>query len=418
MSLLIENTSFVVTCDPSLGEGPLGLILKGRILFSEGVVKWVGAGLLPEEYGKPSQVIDARGGVVLPGLIDPHTHLVFAGLREEEFSVKCSGAKTYAQIAAEGGGILATMNAVRSASEDELFELGMNRLDIALEQGITTVEIKSGYGLSTKSEIKMLRVIRRLDQEHVVDVIPTFLGAHEVPPEYRGRTEEYVDLVCNEMLPIVAEQNLARFCDVFCEDGVFSVEQSRRILERAAELGLGIKLHADELCRLGGAALAAELSAVSADHLLFSDESDMRAMLDAGVTPVLLPGTSLFLRVGRYADARKMLDMGLPVALATDFNPGSCMTQNLLLMLNLGCTQMRMSAEEAVLGVTVNAAKALALSDRGVLRAGAVADAVVFDLPAGPAYLAYEFGFNRCTRVIKGGEEVLSRKVVSRSNRL
>lgn len=409
--ILIENIRELVTCDPSRGEGKLGILRGGKLLLAGEAIAWVGekGERPPAACGRIGRRVDAAGCVVLPGLIDPHTHLIFAGSREEEFSLKCSGQKTYAQIAAEGGGILATMKATRRASLAELVALGRERCATALAFGITTLEVKSGYALDLESELKMLAAVARLARQQPIDLLPTFLGAHDFPPEYQGRREGYVDLLCQQVLPRVARQRLAIFVDVFCEDGFFTVEQSRRLLRRAGELGFLLKLHADELAHSGGAALAAEMGAVSADHLLYADGADMEKMAARGVTPVLLPTTSFFSRLGRYADARGMIERGLPVALATDFNPGSSMTQNLQLVLNFACTQMRMSAAEAILGVTRNAARALALSDRGQLVPGKLADLAFFDLPGSASYLAYEMGNNRLQQVWKKGRQVWKR---------
>jgi imidazolonepropionase len=346
--------------------------------------------------------------VVTPGFIDSHTHLLFAGTREEEFELRIRGA-TYQEIAARGGGIKSTVEKTRRASKEELIAAGKKNLDRMLSLGTTTAEAKTGYGLSTKEEIKMLEALQALSRAHPLEIVPTFLGAHEIPPEYAGKKEEYVRLVIEEMIPAVAEKKLAVFCDVFCEKGVFSLEESRRILEAAKRYGMLPKLHADELTPLGGAELAAEVGAVSADHLLFISEKGMEAMAEKGVIATLLPGTAFFLFMGRYAPARRMIAKGVTVALATDFNPGSCMTESLPLITTLACTQMRMTPAEALLGVTLNAAKALRREKEiGSLEPGKQADFVILDVPD-YRHLSYHFGVNHVEKVIKKGRLIWER---------
>jgi len=410
--LLVENTSQLVTLKPSPRatdpEGKLGVIPDGTLAARDGRIVWVGpsgetskqVSLLPG--GKE---LDASGKVVLPGFIDSHTHLIFAGTREKEFELRLQGA-SYQEIAAKGGGIKSTVEKTRGASKEELVQIGRKNLDSMLSLGTTTVEAKTGYGLSTKDEIKMLEALRDLAREHPVEVVPTFLGAHEIPPEYAGKTEEYVRLVIEEMIPAVAEKKLALFCDVFCEKGVFSPDQSRRILEAGKRFGLTPKLHADELTPLGGAELAAEVGAVSADHLLFISEKGMEAMAEKGVVATLLPGTAFFLFLGRYAPARRMISRGVTVALASDFNPGSCMTESLPLITTIACTQMRMTPAEAILGITLHAAKALGKEKEiGSLDPGKQADLVLLDIPD-YRHLSYHFGVNHAWKVVKKGRVV------------
>ncbi len=408
--LLVENAAQIVTLAEA-GQshepgGRLGIIGEGTVAARGGRIVWVGpadrasgnVSLLPG--GKE---LDATGKVVTPGFIDSHTHLLFAATREQEFELRLQGA-TYQEIAAKGGGIKSTVEMTRRASREELLALGRKNLFSMLSLGTTTVEAKSGYGLSTADEIKMLEVLRDLSRETPVEIVSTFLGAHEVPPEYTGHTEEYVRLVVEEMIPAVAERNLAVFCDVFCEKGVFSLNESRRILEAGKRHGLLPKMHADELTPLGGAELAADLGAASADHLLFVSEKGMDAMAEKGVTATLLPGTAFFLFMGRYAPARRMIEKGVSVALASDFNPGSCMTESLPLITTIACTQMRLTPAEAIRGITLNAAKAIRKEKEiGSLEPGKQADLLVLDIPD-YRHISYHFGVNHVEKVIKKGE--------------
>jgi imidazolonepropionase len=407
--LLIENAAQLLTLDsssdPRSPERKLGIIPDGTVAVRGTRIVWVGTA---DQTSKQISLIsggkeiDASGKVVLPGYIDSHTHLLFAGTREKEFELRIKGA-TYQEIAAEGGGIRSTVEKTRRASQEELVQIGKKNLDSMLSLGTTAVEAKSGYGLSTKDEIKMLETLRVLGQEHPVEIVPTFLGAHEIPPEYAGRTEDYVQQIIEEMIPAVAARKLAVFCDVFCEKGVFSLEQSRRILEAGKRYGLIPKVHADELTPLGGAEMAAEIGAVSADHLLFISEKGMEAMAEKGVVATLLPGTAFFLFLGRYAPARQMLERGMIVALATDFNPGSCMTESLPLITTIACTQMRMTPAEAILGITLNAAKGLRKEKEiGSLEPGKQADLVLLDIPD-YRHIAYHFGVNHVWKVVKKG---------------
>jgi imidazolonepropionase len=410
--LLVENAVQLVTLIPPSrpvnAEEKLGLIPDGTLAAKDGRIVWVGpAAEAPKQVSllPGGKEMDASGKVVLPGFIDSHTHLIFSGTREKEFELRLQGA-SYQEIAAQGGGITSTVEKTRRATQEELVGIGKKNLDSMLSLGTTTVEAKTGYGLSTKDEIKMLEALRDLGREHPVEVVPTFLGAHEIPPEFAGKTEDYVRLVIDEMIPAVAEKKLALFCDVFCEKGVFSLEQSRRVLEAGKSYGLMPKLHADELTPLGGADLAAEIGAVSADHLLFISEKGMEAMAQKGTVATLLPGTAFFLFLGRYAPARRMISKGVTVALASDFNPGSCMTESLPLITTIACTQMRMTPAEAILGITLNAAKALRKEKEiGSLEPGRQADLVILDIP-GYRHLSYHFGVNHVWKVIKKGRLV------------
>lgn len=352
-------------------------------------------------------MIDAKGKVVLPGFVDSHTHLVFAGSREEEFIQRAEG-KTYLEILGSGGGILSTVRATRDATHSHLLALGLKNLDIMMCHGTTTVEVKSGYGLSVDEELKILRVIRDLDKFHPVDVVSTFMGAHAVPAEYAGDTEGYVQHVIDDQLPAVKEENLAEFCDVFCEKGVFSVGQSRRILEAGLALGLLPRIHADEMGSLGGAELAAEIGAVSAEHLLYASEDGIRKMAEAGVTAMLLPATSFTLGLGRYADARAFIQAGCPVALATDFNPGTSPTLSMQFVMNAAALGMKLHPAEIISATTVNAAHGLNRGNLiGSLEVGKVADMVVVNTDT---YLRipYKLGINIVDKVIKRGRLVVS----------
>jgi imidazolonepropionase len=414
--LIVEGAAELLTLKgtgtrPRLGAEmrDLGILRRGAVAVRRGTIVWIGptADLLtsvrPLAFCK---VIDAQGKTVMPGLVDPHTHLVFAGARDNEFAMRIQG-KTYQEIAAAGGGINATVAATRAASKTDLKAGARRALDTMLMLGTTTVEAKSGYGLDLVNEIKMLEVIRALDEDGPATLVSTFMGAHEVPPEFRQNPEAYVDLVITRMIPMVAARKLARFCDVFCETGVFSVQQTERIFRAAQTVGLELRVHADELTDLGGGALAARMKARTADHLLFVNDDGIRAMAEAGVIAVLLPGTAYFLHLQRYARARDLITAGVPVALATDFNPGSCMTESLPLILNLACTQMRMLPAEAIAAATINAAWAVGEQDCvGSLEVGKHADILVLDAPS-HTHLCYHFGVNLVETVIKHGRVVV-----------
>jgi len=405
-AIALVNASQLVTMDGhGPGEGVLGIVENGGLLAVDGVVTAVGSSedirrALPDDC----EIVDARGRLVTPGLVDPHTHVVFAGSRELEFEMRLQG-RSYSEIARAGGGIRSSVRALRETPTEVLKIAARRRLRRLMSYGVTTVEVKSGYGLSTEHELRMLEVIEELRREGPMDVVATFLGAHEVPDEYQSDRDAYIDIVTREMIPEVARRGLAKYCDVFCETGVFDVAESRRILEAGLEAGMGAKLHADELSPLGGAELAAELGAVSADHLTRVSERGMRAMADAGVVPVLLPGTSFFLR-SEYAPARRMLEIGLPVSLATDLNPGSCTADSLPLIMTIACLNMGMMPWEALSAVTVNAAAAIGLGDRvGRLKPGYQADFVVFEASR-YQYVVYHFGSPDASEVYKRGKRV------------
>lgn len=409
MQLLIKNIRELVTVDS--GGRPfkvgkemrdLGTIKDGCIFVEDGIIQWVGS---TEAFGlslnRDADVIDASSLVALPGFVDSHTHALFAGSREREFAMRAVG-KTYQEIAAEGGGIARTVAATRAASKKELKKLTSKRLDAMMQHGTTTVEIKSGYGLDPDSEVKMLEAIRELADEHFMTIVPTFLGAHAVPAEYAQKKDAYVELVCEHMLPYVARKNLARFCDVFCERGYFTVEESRRILERAKSLGLQLKVHADEFTAIGGTQLAAELGALSVDHLEHVQAEGVKALKAGETVAVVLPGVSFFLR-HPYAPARALIDAEIPVALASDFNPGSCMSFSIPLMMTIACTQMSVTPEEGICAATLNAAAAVGLSSiLGSIEVGKQADIILYDIPSYD-YLAYHFGTNLVATVIKKG---------------
>lgn len=354
------------------------------------------------------EVVDAERRVVLPGFVDAHAHPVFAGTRADEFEMRVAGA-TYAEIAERGGGIRATVRRTRAASEDELFQESRRRAGWFLRTGTTTVEAKSGYGLSVEDELKMLRVVQRLGVEMPLRFVPTFLGAHEVPDEYRGRKVEYLDLVVNEMLPVIANKGLAEFADVFCEEKVFNVEESRRVLEAARSHNLKLRIHADQLTRGGGAELAAELNAATADHLEHTDAVGIAALRAAGVQPVLLPGSVYALGSHRYPSVREMIEAGLALVLATDFNPGSSPTPSIPMVLSLAATQMRVLPTEALVATTINAAYSLGRGGEiGSLEVGKRADFVVHDCDDWRE-IGYFFGVEHAARVFVDGKQAFVR---------
>ena len=411
--LLIHNLSEVATpqgTSPRRGADQRQVLrLKGaEVLCRDGKVAFVGS---PEErraaFGElpEAERLDGRGGTLIPGFVDPHTHLPWNGSREEEFAARLAG-KTYQEIAAAGGGILSSVAATRRASEEELAANVRKRLDQMLTWGTTTAEAKSGYGLTLDDELKQLRAIRAASAAHAVDLVPTLLAAHEVPPEHRQDRGKYVDLICEEIVPAAAGQGLARFCDVFCEKGVFSAEESRRVLEAGVRHGLAPRLHADEFVDSGGAELAAELGALSADHLMAVSSAGVEALARSGVTAVLLPGTSFFLMKHVYAPARRLIEAGVPVALATDCNPGSCFTESMPAVFVLAVFELGLTIEESLAAATLNSACSLGLgSEIGSVEAGKRADLVLLDAP-NLLHLAYHFGINPVAAVVKRGRVV------------
>ncbi len=382
-----------------LVPGPAAVAIRDGRVLAAGPEREVAPAFSPRE------ALDAEGRVGLPGFVDPHTHPVFVGTREDEFEKRLAGA-SYQEIAAAGGGIRASVRRLRAAAPDALRASVRAHLDSLLLHGVTTCEAKSGYGLSLEAELKSLEALRDVARDHPVRVVPTFLGAHEFPDEFREDREGYVRLVAETMVPEVARRGLARFCDVFCEKGVFDALQSRRVLEAAARAGLGIRLHADEFAPSGGAELAAALHASSADHLGAATDAGLEALAKAGVTPVLLPGTALFLQIPP-PKARRMLDLSLPVALGTDMNPGSSMTSSPQLVWTLACVLLRMTPAEALAGLTVNAAHSLGLDGEcGRLAPGYRADLLLLDAPSW-RYVPYHFGANHVDTVVAGGRVVV-----------
>ncbi|HBF48032.1 MAG TPA: imidazolonepropionase [Shewanella frigidimarina] len=395
----------VATMDTNI-QGAYGVIPQAAIAVKDGKIAWVGPrSELPEFDVLATPVYRGKGGWITPGLIDAHTHLVFAGNRANEFEQRLQGA-TYAEIARAGGGIISTVNACRDADEAELFELGRQRLNALAREGVTTVEIKSGYGLNTKTELKLLRVARELGEHHHIDVSTTFLGAHAIPPEYKDNADAYIDLVVNDMLPAVIAENLADAVDVFCENIAFNLEQTERVLTAAKQAGLQIKLHAEQLTNMGGSALAAKLGAKSVDHIEFLDEAGIKAISESGTCATLLPGAFYFLRETQLPPIDLLRQYKVPMVIASDFNPGSSPICSTLLMLNMACTLFRLTPEEALQGVTINAAKALGIDNNvGSITVGKQADFCLWDITT-PAQLAYAYGVNLCKTVVKNGQVV------------
>ena len=385
--LIVENADIVYTC---AGDAPrrgarqrdVSALRHASIASQRGRILFVGSADECRRTLSPhadATIVDARGAAVVPGFVDPHTHLVFAGDRREELLRRLAGA-TYADIAAAGGGIVRTVHETRGASEEQLVAAALPRLAAMLACGTTTAEVKSGYGLETESELRMLRVIRTLGKSQPIELVATFMGAHEIPAEHRSRRDEFVRLIVDEMLPAVARERLAEWCDVFCERGVFTPEETQTILAAATRMGLKARVHADELALSGGSAIAASIGARSADHLIFVDEERARALAAANVVATLLPAAAFYLKLGRFAPARMLIDQGVAVALATDVNPGGGFTPSMPFVMTLACFAMNMTLEEALVGATINAAASLDRAERiGSLEAGKQMDAVVID---------------------------------------
>jgi imidazolonepropionase len=411
---LISNTRELLTCAgpaPRRGraQDEAGSIARGVVAAKDGSILFVGSEadwLRNGSLSLDAVVIDARGGAVVPGFVDPHTHVVFAGDRRDELRTRLAGA-TYRQIAAEGGGIVSTVRATRDATEDALAAETRLRLDEMLRSGTTTCEAKSGYGLRCDAELKILRVTAALARDHAIEIVPTFLGAHEVPIEYRDNRRAYVSLVIDEMLPAVVEQGVAEWCDVFCETGVFDPGETRQILTAARKRGLGLRLHADELGPSGGSEVAADLRVRSADHLIFVDQQGADGLASAGVVATLLPIASFYLKLGRFAPARMLIDRGVACALATDVNPGGGFSPSMAFAMALACFGMGLTFEEALVGATINAAYAVDRHERvGSLEPGKQMDAVVID---GPAIDLIRVGADTIRAVIKKGRVVCGR---------
>ncbi len=425
VELLIHSAAQLLTCAAPNGplrgsdQGAIGLIEDGAVAVRGGRITHVGPTEEVERQVRAAARLDAAGQVVLPGFVDAHTHVVFAGNRVDEFEQRVAGA-TYLEIMEAGGGIMSTVRATRAASLPDLVRQTRHRLNAMLAHGTTTVEAKTGYGLTLEDEMKMLAAIAVLNDEHMVDLVPTFLGAHAIPDEYRDRPDAFVELVVDEMLPRIAvagvlpsqptpegqaaERPTVAFVDVFCDTGAFTVEQSRLILERAQELGLKTKIHVDEFANLGGARLAADLGVTSADHLVKTIEEEVRLLADAGVVGVLLPGTTFGLGSHEYADGRQMVELGLPVALGTDMNPGTCWCVSMPFIIALATRYLSLTPAEAIVAATINAAYACDVAaEVGSLEPGKAADILVLDVPD-YRYLAYRFADNPVTMVIKAGK--------------
>ncbi len=411
--LLLTNIGQVATLEghskaPKTGKqmNEVSIIENGAIAIKDGIILAVGPtkeilSQVTEEPNLPT--IDFPGMLATPGFIDSHTHLVFGGSRENDFALKLAG-KSYLEILEAGGGILNTLRSTRAARPDELVGNAFSYAEGMLSMGTTTIEAKSGYGLDTENELKMLKAVHDLRGKLPTNLVSTFMGAHAVPPEYEEKTDAYVDLIIDEMIPIVVERGLAEFCDVFCEQGVFDIEQSRKILLAAKGKGMSLKVHADEIVQLGGAALAAEVGAVSADHLLKASDDGLESMRKSGTIATLLPATAFSLDTD-YADARKMIEMEVPVALATDFNP-NCANESLFFTIALSCYKMKMQPREGLSAVTINAAHALNRgATHGSIEVGKVADILVLECP-NPEYLAWRFGVNLVHTVISNGQVI------------
>jgi len=386
----------------------LEIIRDGAIAIREGKIVAVGKTRDVTKAFRGEVVLNAKGKIVLPGFVDPHTHLVFAGSREDEFQMRVQGT-SYMDILNSGGGILKTVKDTRRAGVERLVELGLERLDGMLSHGTTTVEAKSGYGLTTEDEMKILEATRRLNHLHCNKIVSTFLGAHAVPPEFRNNVEEYVNLIVEETMPKVTQHGLAEFCDVFCERGTFNLEQAKRVLASGKRQGLKPKIHADQMSMLGGAEIAADVGAVSAEHLNFSSAEGVKAIARKGVIAVLLPAAAFNQMTGKYADARLMIDCDVPVALGTDFNAG-CWVENMQLVIAMACHFMRMTPAEAVTAATINAAHAVCRAGEvGSLEVGKRADVTILDAP-NHKFLGYSFGVNLVDKVIANGRLVIDRE--------
>lgn len=407
MSLLIENASQIVTCHTrgflyksGKNQSQLGVIKNASVYSEKGIIKWVGKTIPANIKRSAKKKIDAHGKIVLPGFVDSHTHLVFAGSRENEFSMRIKGS-TYEQIAKAGGGIISTVKAVRKASKAELKKLALKRINSSIGFGVTTIEAKSGYGLDFANEIKMLEVINELKKEIPIEIFATFLGAHAYP---KNRTrQEYLEEILYEMIPYIAEKNLAQFIDAFCEKNYFSTADTNRIFEQGRAYGLIPKLHVNQFYSIGGIKTAVKNRAISVDHLEVMKSSDITALKNSNTIATLLPTVSYFLDIP-YAPARKIIEAGIPTALATDFNPGSAMSENIQLVMSMAVQMLKMNIEETINAVTINGAAALGLSHRtGSIETGKQADMLIFDVPD-YKQLLYHFGVNALESVIKNGK--------------
>jgi len=383
-------------------QGNIQILKDAWVLVEDGIIAQVGTGTAPEVAD--AQVVDAEGKLVTPGLVDAHTHLIFGGWRQNELGMKLHG-KTYLEIQNAGGGIQSSTNATRGSTEEELTQKAAKALDEMLSLGTTTVEAKSGYGLATEHELKALQVIKNLNDRHVMDIVPTFMGAHLVPKEYKENRKEYIRLICEEMMPLVAKQGIAKYNDVFCEADTFDVDEARQVLEAGLKYGLRPKIHADEIEAIGGSILAGEIGAISAEHLIVCPPEGIESLAKGGVIACLLPATSFNLGA-TFAPARDMVNAGVPVAMATDFNPGSCPCLNLQFVINLGCLKYRLTPEEVLTAVTLNGAAAIDMADKvGSVEVGKQGDLVIWDAPD-LDYICYRLGSNLVQTVIKRGEVI------------
>jgi len=381
----------------------LSIINNGGIAIKDGLIVAVDSTENILNNYKPVEIINALDKVVMPGFVDPHTHPIFVNTRENEFEMRIQG-KGYVEISIAGGGINSTITTTKVAPIEVLYKLARERIRKMISCGTTTMEAKSGYGLDTDSELKQLQVINMLKKSEKIDIVPTFMGAHEFPLAYKKDHQGYIDILVNEMIPEVAKSGLAEYCDIFTEDHVFSIEESRVVLQCAKEHGLKLKMHADEIIPIGGAELAAELGCTSADHLGAASEEGMKALAEKGVIATLLPATIFSLGMKSYANARKMIELKTPLALATDFNPGSCNCDNMQFVVSLACLQMKMTPAEAIVASTINAAHAIGMADKvGSIEVGKYADILVTDMPS-YQYLPYHFGSNNIREVYKKGE--------------
>jgi imidazolonepropionase len=414
--LVIFNVNELITMNTKFGAprtgkdmSELSIIDNGAIGVKEDRIMYVGTTeelISKFSLNEIKTKIDAKNKLVTPGFVDPHTHLIFDGSRENELQMKLEG-KSYLEILEAGGGILKTVRETRKASLEKLIENGKSILDRMMNYGTTTVEAKSGYGLNTETEIKLLKALQILNEEHPLDIVSTFLGAHAIPLEYKDNPDGYVELIISDMIPKIAKEGLAEFCDVFCEKGIFSIEQSRKILKTALRYGLKPQIHIDEITDTNGALLAAELKAIQTGHLLKSNDKGLKAMAEAGVIATLLPGTPFCLMLKEYAPARKMIDFEIPIALATDLNP-NCWTESMLMIITLACYNMKLSPAEALTAATINSACAIDRQDEiGSLEVGKKADIVIFDVP-NYNFLPYKIGVNLVSKVIKNGKIVIN----------
>ncbi len=406
--LLLKNIGRLVTMQGQDREGALGVIRDAALLVKDGKISWLGKDAQDLKIGASAQIVDLRGRVVMPGLVDCHTHLVHSGSRQLEFNMRSKG-MSYKQIARSGGGIVSTVASTRETSIEDLYSESARRADEALGYGTTTIEIKTGYGLDFENEMKIADAIGLIYEKHPIDVVGTFLGAHIVPPEFTHNRSDYIDLLVDEMMPEMAARKWMTSCDVFIEDIAFNEDEARRICASAKHCGLAIHLHVDQFSSVRGGEIAAELGALSADHLDKTSDEGVAAMVKSGVVGVLLPGASFFSGGGSYPDARRMIDHGLVVAIATDYNPGTNPSLDLFLTASIAITQMKMTCDEALLGITKNAARALGLSDRGVIEKGARGDFIVLDAPD-EYYPLYRYGANFVSHVYIGGQEFFHRK--------